>query len=60
MRGYHRPRNDLQPLVTPSKSREQIAADIAAGNPPPVEYSTRPGEPLPVHLRRARLMGEPG
>jgi hypothetical protein len=55
--------------ATPSKSREEIAAHIAAGHPSPVSYSARrvttvtlcPGvtsttmDPIdvPVHLRRA-------
>lgn len=52
MRGYNRTKADLQPYVTQSKSREQIASDIAAGNPPAATYSVRPGEKLPVHLQR--------
>lgn len=41
MRGYHRPKIDLASLASPSRSREQIAADIEAGHPSPVEYSAR-------------------
>ena len=38
--------------ATPSMTREQRAAHIAAGNPSLVEYAVRAGERLPVHLRR--------
>jgi len=38
--------------ATPSMTREQRAAHIAAGHPSPVEYAVRGGEP-PVNLRRA-------
>lgn len=38
--------------ATPSMTAEQRAAHIAAGCPPLVEYSVRPGERLPPHLRR--------
>ena len=63
MRGYNRNKADLGSFVTPSKSREQIAAHIAAGFPSPVEYratarnaegfTTSNENIVPVHLRRA-------
>lgn len=52
MRGYNRQKIDLQQFAHPTRSREQIAADIAAGNPSPVQYTVRPGEKLPVNLQR--------
>lgn len=65
MRGYNRQKQDLQSFATPAKTREQVAASIAAGGPSPVQYSARryAGRTLggvpryvdvtPINLRRA-------